>query len=78
MSNEEIIEKLERGECITTEMHDYISKTYKRVDVNASGKWFTVCRPGNDLKYGRYMIDPYKQEQRNQTFGEFYGSGIVD
>lgn len=76
--NNEIINILEKGGSLTNEHFDYIKTNYKRVDENAEGKWFKVCRPGNDYKYGRFMIDPYKHESRSLTFDEFYGGGIVD
>ena len=81
MTNEDVIKLCESlshlsGFTITYQMDKFIRNNY--TETNSSGKFFTVCRKGNDTKYGRYKIDPYNMVWRGLTFNEFYGGGIVD
>jgi hypothetical protein len=75
------LEKLknQKSATISSELNDYIHKNFTRVSDGATGrKWVTVREKGADYKYGRYMVSVETKEYRNQTFSEFYGSGIVD
>ena len=46
-----------------------------KIDLNDSKyNWIQV----GHTKYGRYMYCTNTHVRRNQTMGEFYGSGIVD
>lgn len=65
---------------ISSELNEYIHKNFTKVDNNSviGRNWVQVREKGADYKYGRYMVSVETKEYRNQTFSEFYGSGIVD
>lgn len=79
---EQELEKIKNQKfaTISSELNKYIHKNFTAVDDNAviGRNWIQVREKGADYKYGRYMVSVETKEYRNQTFSEFYGSGIVD
>lgn len=57
-----------------------IKKTSEIDDINDPSKhnWYSICRRGNDAKYGWLMYDPISDTLRDQTVGEFYETSTVD
>lgn len=85
---------LKEGNCMARALKEeefvFIVKNFRKIEdaLNSGGhslkeeyrslNWEIVYFEENDEKYGRFAICEDEKIYRKLTFGEFYGSGVVD
>ena len=85
MTNEDIIKASKKfyggSNCLPVALWDFVRNNYKQVETDYGkkhgGTWYRVYCQGCDCKYGTKMIEPNLMLQRQTTFMEFYGGGVV-